>query len=198
MKLVSTVAFLVLAACSGQQNTSATKNDTSAPQSNEAAPQVVDCQAPPLTGNLGKACNLQDGSKGVCTWPQGFFLPECSAEALRVDGEKATKLIAALVSGELKQSVISGGFKIDASDVKCEYTPHGFIWANCNLTDKHDADLTKSMLPNQAFALMTALKDAGIEWTTGSDTFVEGSVSVNAIACTRGGFVAGDRCSITK
>lgn len=116
-----------------------------------------------------------------------------------VQGPVASKIIKALSATELKKSPIGGGFQIGAKDVLCTYTPRGFIYAQCSLTEVATKAATGIYPVGQvALELMNALKDAGVPvHESPSATIQSTGLNAKSVACTSGGFVAGSHCVIT-
>jgi len=83
-----------------------------------------------------------------------------ASESLRVEGKKATNLLNAL-----KANGAVGEVRVDlttwqVSKVACEYTPDGYIYAQCSLTDDHQKKSLNSFT-GVALDLYNALAKAG-------------------------------------
>ncbi len=101
--------------------------------------------------------------------------------AVVVDGSKAWKIVVALNDAGAGAEVLNSREKVlEVQDVNCLYTPQGFIWAQCALTDANSSGHSLDLITNKAFNLYTALTDVG---GVGEDTGISTSVQATLVTC---------------
>ena len=116
-----------------------------------------------------------------------LFLVANAQAATPVTGDKAKALIDALTRVGVSKVQHIEHAMWNATDVSCEYTPRGFVWAQCQLVDKNKkTNLAPIAAP--AHQLFKALEAAGTKPILHSGSIESWTLEAKFVDCQSGYF----------
>ncbi len=117
---------------------------------------------------------------GVLTM-QLLTVAALGAEEIILKGENAKKLIASLSAAGVESRESQGFTRLDLTDLKCEYAPHSFIWAQCS---GYDGQAAKEVASFEATAneVIGTFINLGFKYTQSHDVLGM-ELEVKSVSC---------------
>lgn len=106
-----------------------------------------------------------------------------ASQNIEVTGEKAKAIITALENVGAQRRMFIEGSMFDVQNIKLNYTPRGFVWAQGHLVDNVAGGKELMPIGSAAHGLLSALEDAGAPVTIEEQPIQTTILEVNHLEC---------------